>query len=124
MDLSIFKPSYIVDKDSWGDTFMNYFWRDRYPGEAEYVKYTDEEGNTVYEFEVPGFNKDNLEVSISEGFLFIKGQRASRRNSLRERSVDMKMAVPSYDIDAEIKDGILYLTVKKPQSKKEVITIK
>lgn len=46
---------------------------------AEYDR--DENGNIVFEIEVPGFNKDNLNVEITDGFLTVRGETEKRHIS-------------------------------------------
>jgi HSP20 family molecular chaperone IbpA len=75
-------------------------------------RYTDKDGNLIYEIECPGFNKDNLTVDIAEGVLTVKGKRGTGE---REREIYKRMAVGSGEkVEAEIKDGILTITFKRP----------
>lgn len=86
------------------------------------VRYTNKEGNLVYELECPGFNKDNLSVELADGILTIKGKRGEGN---REREIFKRMAV-SYteEVEAEIKDGILTIIFKMPEKKSTKIEIK
>ena len=88
------------------------------------TKYLDENNNVVYEIEVPGFNKDNLSVEVVDGILTVKGDREDYSNAhAGKKSIHKRMSIAeAEDVEAEIKDGILYITLKKP--KQEVSTKK
>ena len=65
----------------------------------------DENGNIVVEVEVPGFNKDNLNVEIVDGYINIHGETDKRtyQKHFAIRNIE--------DVNASIKDGILSLTL-------------
>jgi HSP20 family molecular chaperone IbpA len=63
----------------------------------------DDDGNIKLEIEVPGFNKDNLNVEISEGILTVEG-KAGQRQIYKQYSIGN-----IEDIQATVKDGILSL---------------
>jgi HSP20 family molecular chaperone IbpA len=91
------------------------------------ASYSDDEGNTVYEIEVPGFNKDNIEVSQLNGVITVNGKRETKNKShagVVEISKRLALNSSSTEVDAEVRDGILYLTLKNPKSTKEVINVK
>lgn len=88
-------------------------------------QYYNNDGDLIKEIEVPGFNKDNLavEVSDSDGILIIKGER--KNNEGVERKIFKRYRLGAYEsADAEIKDGILYLTIKTPKDKMQKIELK
>jgi len=66
----------------------------------------DSEGNFIYKMDVPGFNKDNLNIEILDNnVLSIKGE-------FEDRKVDKKCTLLyAEDVKASIKDGILTLTL-------------
>jgi len=77
-------------------------------------RFVDSDGNVVYEIEVPGFNKDNLKVEVSDGILTVKGEI---KTDNFKRKVFKRMTVSdSENVDAEIKDGILTLRLIRPPS--------
>jgi HSP20 family molecular chaperone IbpA len=65
----------------------------------------DDDGNIVMEIEVPGFNKDNLNVEISDGILTVEGQ-TDKRQMRKQYSIGN-----IEDVNASIQDGILSLTL-------------
>jgi len=68
----------------------------------------DEDGNSICELEVPGFNKDNLSVELENGILTVKGETENRK--LMKTITVGKVE----DIDAAIKDRILTITLIEP----------
>lgn len=90
------------------------------------TRYVNNDGDVVYEIEVPGFNKDNLKVEIADGILTIRGERKieSDRHA-GEKSIFKRMSIGSItDVDAKIEDGILYLTVKSPKKDVKSVEVK
>ena len=70
----------------------------------------NEDGHVEMEIEVPGFNKDSLNVEISEGILTVSGKTEKRQiyKQYQLGNVD--------DVQASIQDGILTLTLVEAQS--------
>ena len=81
------------------DNFFNLF-RDN-----EICLTSDENGNNIYEIEVAGFNKDNLNVELNQGILTIQGE-TDKRKIFKRLSLGREIE----DIDAKVKDGILTIT--------------
>lgn len=94
------------------------------------VDLTDNGREYVVKAEVPGLNKENLSIEITENSVEISGQtsveqkeedkdkgyiRRERRYSSFYRSIPLPDAVVTDKADAELKDGIL--TVKLPKAK-------
>jgi len=72
--------------------------------------YINKDGETIYEIEVPGFNKDNLHVDMFDGILTVKG---TRNINVGEKKLHKKINIGfPIDVSAEVKDGILTLTIK------------
>ena len=90
-------------------------------------KIDDYEMNVVkdgayFQFEVPGFNKSNLDVLIEGSELVIEGSRKYKMNGQeKEKQVDRRIELNNlYDpstVEATVEDGIL--TVYIPSFKKE-----
>lgn len=103
--------------DSFMDNFFNDFHRNFY--DNGHCKWEDD-STLVYKLDVPGFNKDNLNVEVAEGVLTISGESEIRKENAYGKSKILKR----YDVgdienaDAVIRDGIL--TVKLEYPKKEV----
>lgn len=81
--------------------------------------YSKKDDAYMYEMLVPGFNKDNLSVEVDNGVLTVKGER--EKGNSEKVVINKKMTINDYDkIDAEIKDGILYLKFEAPKHKSDV----
>lgn len=89
----------------------------------------DEDGLTV-SAELPGFNKDQVELSIDNGVLTIAAQRDSskkddgvthlheRRFSRVRRQFTLPTTVDTTNVDAKLADGVLTLRLKKKEEVK------
>ena len=103
---------------TWG-SLMNGF--DYFFGDASYK---NDDGNMVYEIEVPGFNKDNLSINIENGMLTVQGKRETKSSKSHAGLKEIYKRLSTGDIkdaDAKILDGILYVTVRSNTvNKKEV----
>ena len=90
--------------------------------------YYNSDGHTVYEVEVPGFNKDNLSVHIENGMVTIKGDRELEEGKphVGNKKIYKTIQIEGMgdDVEAEIKDGILYITLKKIQSEIKKLELK
>jgi|GEM_PF-2486047 HSP20 family molecular chaperone IbpA len=70
----------------------------------------EESDNIKYEIECPGFNETNLRVELIENYIEITGERESNNRKVK---IDKKFLVgKAEDINATMKDGILYITLK------------
>ena len=80
------------------------------------VKYFDSEKNLVYEIDVAGFNKDNLKVKLNNGILNITGDRDDHSHKQAgKKSIHKRLNVGEVEkIEAKAKDGILYVTLTRP----------
>ncbi len=85
--------------------------------------------------EIPGMEKDNINIEVQEGILTIRGERkfendkkeknyhiCERRYGTFARSFALPENVKEEDVEAEYKDGVLKLTVPKtePVKPKEI----
>lgn len=107
------------------DRVFNNLWSDFYDFFGD-TRYMNDDGDVVYEIEVPGFNKDNLKVEISDGILTVKGERKlDDEKHAGQRSIFKRLTIGSAtNADAKIEDGILYLTIKVPKKDTKSVEIK
>jgi HSP20 family protein len=126
------------------DDMFNNFFRSSSPGTTvsgvpAMDVYTNEDKELVAEVQAPGFNKDDVEVSVHEGVLEIKGEKhdkqeegkeGKRNYMLRESHASFyrRIALPRHadadSVQAEFEDGMLKVTVpfkELPQPKKVAI---
>lgn len=90
-----------------------------------------EDENYIYvEAEMPGFKKDEIDVTLESGVLHIQAQRTiekqesgqrhltERRFNRISRSFTMPNAVDEGKVDAGLKDGVLHLKLHKREEVK------
>ena len=91
--------------------------------ETEYVKDEDYEINHVKDgaylhFEVPGFNKENLEITVEGDELVLEGKRKYKLNNTeKEKQINKRVKLNnnynSSTLEATISDGILTVYIPK-----------
>ena len=80
------------------------------------------------EAEIPGVDADNLDVTVSNNVLVIKGEKSDEREEKEKdyhliersygsylRSIPLGFDVTTDDIKADFKDGVLKVTIPKPE---------
>ncbi len=83
----------------------------------------------VLELEMPGVDKDSLDVSVDDGKLVITGQRKEagelgravyreRRPASYRRAFELESSVDPSKISAKIEQGLLTLWLPKPEQAK------
>jgi len=130
-------PAYPVNRmDSWFDHFfgqdggsLGRAWTGMMP-----VSLWDDEDHFFIEAELPGVMDNDVDVTVHNGMLFIRGERrpAEGRRYLYngrsfgrfERVITLPEAVKTDDVQATLKDGILSITLpKSPEAKPRKITL-
>ena len=111
------RKSSVLPMNMWDD--MNYMFTGLWNDFNEIFcdnSYNDEDGNMVYEMEVPGFDKENLKVEVSKGILSVKGEsKASSEKSMFQNSIYKQITIGDLEpIDATVKNGILKMVFKLP----------
>lgn len=89
------------------------------------IVYNIDDSTTMIELEVPGFTPETLKISFSNDILSVKGEREAKYGTLTvKKTIDKVFSVKSENtIEAEMKDGILYITIRKPIDRVEVKNI-
>lgn len=141
----------VFGKDLFDDFFDFPFYDDRdmekmqkklYGHRSKNLMKTDVQENDdsyLMEMDLPGFSKDEVKVSLKDGYLTIKAEkgldeelkdeksakyiRRERYSGACERSFYVGN-INEADIKGEFKHGILKLTIPKEQPKKEIDTTK
>jgi HSP20 family protein len=101
------------------------------------VELTEEDDRFVLIADMPGVNKDNINLSLTGNLLSISGQRemrkptddaspvrTERRSGEFKRTIELPSSVEGDDIKATLRDGVLKLILlKKEESKVRSISI-
>lgn len=90
------------------DSFFDDFFRPTFNNVFDSGWKKDDDGNNVFEIEVPGFNKDNIDVEINQGVITVQG-KTDTRTVYKRYQVGINQ-----EVSASIKDGILSLTLITP----------
>lgn len=108
---------------------------------AQYpVDISEDENHIFVDAEMPGFSKDEVDVTLEAGVLTITGERKSEQESDKERpqrhlserrftrvqrSFTMPTSVDESKVDATLSDGVLHLKLhKREEVKPRKIAIK
>jgi len=95
----------------------------------------EDEDHVSVEAELPGLTDKDVEITVHNGLLFIRGERRPEegRNYLYkgrfygrfERVITLPEAVNNDDVQARLTDGVLCLTLpKSPEAKPKKITLR
>lgn len=106
-------------------------------GMATYPVDIHEDDNNIYvEAELPGFNKDEIQVDVESGILTISGERthearagkqhlSERSYTQVQRSFNLPSNIEESNVEASLKDGVLHVTLpKREESKPHRISVK
>ncbi len=92
---------------------------------------SETEESYLIRMDVPGLQKENLNVELHEGMLHVKGERKAEHEEKREnfhrversyghfyRSFSLPQAGNPDDVQANLRDGVLTITVAKREESK------
>jgi len=95
------------------------------------VDVCETEGELVYAFDLPGIPEDKISVEFDDGSLTVSGERErtdeaesdrfyryERRFGSFSRTVGLPQGVSENDVSADYHDGVLEITVEKPEAPK------
>ncbi|MFB3885332.1 MAG: Hsp20/alpha crystallin family protein [Thermodesulfobacteriota bacterium] len=129
------------EMDRFWDSFLERRLRRRPEEEREWIPSLDiaeTKNELVVKAEVPGMDPKNIDISLSDGVLTIKGEKKQEKEEKEadyhlversygafSRSVQLPSEVQEDKISAAYKDGILKITLpKSEEAKKKEIKIK
>ena len=113
--------------DVFDEVFMDPFFSEK---ENKIMKtdIKEKDGNYVLEVDVPGYNKENIQIELHEGYITVTATQKEDKNSKylkRERFTGMCSRnyyvgenVKEEDVKANFKNGILTITFPKEPEKK------
>ena len=95
------------------------------------VDVSEKDGSIVVRSSLPGFKKEDIDVQLHDGVLSIKADHKEERETTGERfyrrerrfgSVSRRLALPGIvdesEVKAELKDGVLTLSIPVPEKAK------
>ncbi len=100
------------------------------------VDIREEDGNLIVDAEMPGFKRDEIDVSTDNGVLRITAERkpeeqkgtrhlSERRYTRVERAFSLPTAVDESNVDAKLEEGVLHLKMPQAEeSKRKRIEVK
>ncbi|NLF30444.1 MAG: Hsp20/alpha crystallin family protein [Planctomycetes bacterium] len=114
------------------DRFFGPLWPEKTEEELTGVYPVDvreEEGTLIVDAEVPGFKRDEIEVSIENGMLHIVAERkpeehkgtrhlTERRYTRVERAFTLPAEVDESKVQAKLDNGVLHLEMPEVEEKK------
>ena len=90
----------------------------------------EDDKNLYVEAELPGFSKDQIELTLEDGILHLKAEQKDEKEDKQEnyfirerrqanwaRSLQLPVAVQEDDINATYQDGVLKVTLAKQAEK-------
>lgn len=104
------------------------FERDYKPANFMKTDIKEEENDYLMDIDVPGFNKENLEIELNDGYLNVKASRneekeekdenskvlrKERISGVMQRSYYVGEDISEDDIKAKYENGVLSLTIPK-----------
>lgn len=93
------------------------------------VDIREEDGNIEVEAEMPGFDKEDIDIDVEDDMLHIRAERKEekkkgkahlkeRRYSSMERRFRLPAPVNASKVQAKLDSGVLYLTLPETESPK------
>jgi HSP20 family protein len=119
------------DMDRFFETFFGQHPEDREGFWTPILDIEESNGNIVVKAEIPGMEKDEIKVSVRNNMLSISGERKQESETRDKtfhriersygkfsRTITLPSEVDADKIKAAYKDGVLNITLPKPESMK------
>jgi len=94
------------------------------------IEVKEKEGKLVVTADLPGLNKEDVKVSVTDTALTVEGERKEQKEDRREgyyhserrygkflRSISLPQGAKTDSTTAQFKDGVLEITVPVPEAK-------
>lgn len=82
----------------------------------------DENGMLTLEVDLPGFKKEDVNLSVKERLLEIKAERKTKKLCV-ERKYSLPKSVDTENLSAKMEDGVLYVSIPAKSKEKEKINL-
>lgn len=126
----------VFDNFGFGRSRMMPAWRDFSPGIFEFgrgmwhpeVEVFEREGDLVIRADLPGLNKDDVKVEVTDNAITIEGERRNEQEERREgyyrsersygtfrRTIPLPEGVDAEDANASFRNGVLEITLHLPE---------
>ena len=125
------------------DTVLNQFFNGHVAAPASYGVDVREEGDQlVFDIDLPGFRKEEVDITLENQTLTISAQKAAaqpaepgdkpaptyylreRRNTRFQRAFNLPDTIDGQTVNAKLQDGILTVTLnKRPETKPRKIEV-
>lgn len=111
-------------------TVPTYSWIESTTGYDPLLNISSNENGIEVEAYIPGVEPGNVDISLEDGYLQISGKletpvRKTNRNFLQEvisgefsRKIKLNETVDTSNITAEMKNGVLYISIPRAESAK------
>ncbi len=124
----------LSSRNNFDGLFENFFGRmpmERQDLWAPIVDIVENNGNIEVKVELPGMNKDDIKVTIKNNMLRLSGERMQEEKTAEKtfhrseryfgkfyRTIQLPADIDADKIKAQYKDGVLNITLPKPESMK------
>ena len=98
------------------------------------VSIVEDGSNTVYEFDVPGFDADSIDIDVEDGRLAVSGKRGAaaeglvyteRRSAGFRRVLKLDRKLDPSTIEADLANGVLRISVeRRPETERRKISVR
>ncbi len=141
-ELAVWRPIQELKKEM-DRIWQEFFGKSYLPEKWESIEWipavdvSETEDAVIVKVDIPGVKPEDMEISLIDNFLVIKGEKKKEEEEKKEnfyrmeryygsfmRSIQLPCEVDEEKIEASYKDGVLKVILpKKPEEKKKVIKI-
>jgi len=132
---TLFRPRSLSTRTGPADVFEQMMQRlfEDFPAETVGGGYPvdirEEDGHLIVDAEMPGFKRDEIDVSVADDMLTIRAERTAEQHKGRphlqerqftrvQRSFRLPAAVDPDSVDAKLEGGVLHLDMKESESER------
>ena len=101
-----YAPSVFNDPLTFVDEVLDNFWGSYHTT----LDLVHDDNNYIFEVELPGFNKGDIDITIKQNNLILKASNDKRK---REKAIALPQDIDGEKISANLKNGVLTITIPK-----------